>query len=242
MRRVITIGVLALAVLVAAASATVSGSIVASWRSPCRYAFGLDYYDGCLYHTGQAESVIYATNTAGSILGITPDPSKAYGVDRTANEFWTAPGVDLIYRLATTGSVIRSLPAPGYAGYGVTFGEGCLWYSTYTTAPYIYRLTVDGSVMSSFRSPGRATGGLFWEAPTLWFADCANPSGSIYHVTTNGSIIESITVPGARPLGVARQGPFVWYTDINTRFVYQVTYTQTELEPASLGRVKALYR
>ena len=242
MRRVI-ITTVALAVLAAAATATVSGSIVASWRSPCINPAALDYYDGRLYHVAQAERKIFITTTVGSLLGSVVDPTSARGLDRTAIEYWICHANGSIARLDTTGSLIRVLPGPATQGYDITLGEGCLWYSGYTTAPYIFRLTVEtGSIMASFRSPGRAPGGLFWEAPTLWFAEGANPTGSIYHLTTTGSIIESITVPGARPYGVAREGPFIWYTDFTTGYVYQITYTQTGVEPASLGRVKAVYR
>ena len=103
-------------------------------------------------------------------------------------------------------------------------------------------VTIIGSLVASFRSPGRATGGLYYELPYLWFADCANPTGSIYQVTTAGSIITTVTVPGARPFGVAREGPYIWYSDFTRRYVYKVTYSPTAVAPASLGKVKAVFR
>ena len=220
-------------------------SIVASWRSPSNATMGIDYYGGYLYHATPGQDIINITTTSGSFVASLPDPSRAYDIDRTAIEFWTANGTGSgITRLSTVGSYIRGVATPGSLGRGVTYGEGCLWYATYITAPVVYRLTANGSIMASFRLPGRSPGGLFWDASTLWYADAANPppNGLIYHVTTTGSVIDSIAVPSTQPAGVTWQGQYLWYTDYKTHYVYQVRYSPVAVSPASLGRVKAMYR
>ena len=236
-------GIVALVAVLAAVSSAGDVSIVASWRSPSVITFGIDYYGGYLYHATPTESRITVTTLTGSIITWLPDVTRGWDLDRTPVEFWVAVGSGRgIARLSTTGSFIRQVSTPGNLGLGITYGEGCLWYATLSTTPYLYRLTVNGSVMSSFQLPGRSPGGLFWEASTLWYADAANPSGSIYHLTTTGSVLDSITVPNTRPAGITWQGPYLWYTDYNNHYVYQARYSPVGVTPASLGRVKAMYR
>ncbi len=238
--------VMACALLAAPAWGTPPGSIVSSFRSPCTgSAYGVDYHGGYLYHAdGGSRRVFYVTNTAGSVVATIPDLTAAVGIDRTDAEFWTSNYSGWVSRVSTNGSTIRRFRIPGQVrGYGITYGNGYLWCDTAPgSTRRVYQFTTYGSVASSFTPPGAAAGGLCWDAPHLWYADSLNPTGLIYRITTSGSVVTSINVPGARPRGITRQGPYLWYTDFNKSWVYQITIGFTAARPASLGRVKALYR
>lgn len=235
--------IIACAFLAGAAFGTESGSVVSSFRTPCTNGvYGIDYHDGRLFHAeGGAANVIYETTTTGSLLGtipVGPYPA-AIGIDRTDVEFWTCRYYrGLVHRLTTAGSLIRSFERSS-GGDGITYGEGCLWYAD---SPWIYRLTVNGSVMGSFRAPSAYVYGLCWDAPYLWLSDPGTTSGSIFQITTTGSVVRSIPRPGQRPVGVTWDGKYIWYTNPADQWVYRMTVTMTGVAPASLGRVKALYR
>ena len=225
---------LAAITLCAATAFAGTASIVASWPSPCSSsAYGIDYYGGYLYHADSPAYKIYKTNTAGSILETIPTTIRPFGIDRTQIEFWTDDGAAMIYRLETTGTFIRSFKGPGIISGGVAFGEGFIWY---TSGPVVFKLTPNGTVVKSFELPG-GLHGINWYASNLWIADWSK--GKIYQTTEAGRIIESIT-PVGRPYGVTWDGSYLWYTA--NRYVYQAHISPTSIAPASLGRVKALYR
>ena len=226
---------LAAITLCAATAFAGTASIVTSFISPCNPGdvYGIDYYDGSLYHAGGATSgYIYRTTTDGST--ISSFKHRASGIDRTWSEFWTSfYSARLIYRLSTTGTVIRTIEAPGL-GPGVAYGEGFLWYST---GSEIYKLLVDGSIVESFKTPKVGATGVCWDDPNLWLA--VYPAGTIYKITQTGSIIGSTQTKG-NPYGVSWDGSYLWYTAIG--WVYKAKVNFTSIAPASLGRVKALYR
>ena len=225
-----------LAVITICAGTAFAGtaSIMASFPTPCRSsAYGIDYYDGQLYHADGPYRTIYKTDTVGSVLGVIPTTMRPFGIDRTQTEFWTDDSAAMIYRLETTGSFIRSFKGPGVRSGGVAFGEGFIWY---TSGPTVFKLTPNGSIRDSFDLPG-GLHGICWYASNLWVADWSQ--GKIYQTTEAGSIIESIT-PVGTPYGVTWDGSYLWYTA--NGYVYQVSISHTPVAPASLGKVKAIYR
>ena len=52
-----------------------------------------------------------------------------------------------------------------------------------------------------------------------------------------------LDVPVGRAAGVAFDGTYVWYANyVGTKYVYRITAGDVGVEPASFGRLKALYR
>jgi hypothetical protein len=237
---------------VAAAAAT-GGSIIRSFESPCSDCVdGLAYRSGYLYHANyNGPREILITNTTGSIVGSVDGPAGLTGVEYTGTCYWvydhrsTVPN-NVISRLDPSGSVIGSFAAPNY-GYDVACDGSYLWYSTGGShyLNYIYKLTKGGSILMSFQAPhgsGFNNRGLDWGAGSLWLAQRGARGGYIYQMTSAGSVVYSMYMPTRKPKGVAWDGAYVWFTDAATEYVYQMRWSGIGVEPASVGRVKALFR
>jgi hypothetical protein len=234
------VGIIAAIVIgVAAALATGDGSIVASFPG-VRPTCDLDWHGGYLYQASGA--AIWEITTSGSFVRTIPIGSyvQPVGVERTDVEFWTcrmAGSTGYIHHLTTTGSYLNSFTTP-FSGRGIAYGGGYLWC---TSGSAVYKITTVGSVVSSFPKPGNYVSGISWAGPYLWVSD-EWTGGAIYQVTTSGSVVRSIFRPSQRPYGVAWDGRYVWYTDVLINWIYAMTVAVTSAEPASLGRVKAVFR
>jgi hypothetical protein len=221
--------------LCAAAAFAGTASIVSSFQSPCGSKVrGLDYHDGYLYLVEYANS-IYCTTTTGSV--VSQIPGGLMGIDRTDYGFWSCSQT-FIYLLTTSGSYVRTYEAPSTA-WDVTEGGNYLWCGTGALA---YRLRSDnGSRLGSFRLPSSANRGLDWDAKENCLGSI--DAYKIYQLTTTGIVVESFNVPGGRsPYGITRQGQYIWYSSPTTGYIYKALPCYTAVAPASLGRVKALYR
>lgn len=237
----------------AAATATSRGSIIRSFETPCNdRTDGIDYYDGFIYHANyNGPCDLLKTDKKGSILSSLNEPAGATDVDYTGSAYWVYAyrsqlPHDRIFRLNAGGSVVASFPAPSY-GQGLAYAGDYLWYSTAGNHywNYVYKLTTGASVVSSFQAPhgkGLLNKGLDWDGQYLWLAQAGVGGGNILRMTTSGSIVSSLYLPVYKPTGVAWDGSCVWMADDVSEWVYQLTWTEVAVEPASLGRVKALYR
>jgi len=243
---------LSITVLASAAAAT-GGSIIRSFESPCNDCTdGIDYRGGYVYHANfNGPCEVLKTTTAGSLVASLKDPPYAVGIDFTgvvywAYTFWPSVPRDRIYRLNRDGSVVASFAAPSH-GYGVTYDGEYLWYSTAGSHywNYVYELTTTGSVVSSFQAPygkGYLNKDIDWGGGYLWLAQSSSAGGLIYQMTTTGSVVYSIFLQGRQPTGVAWDGKHVWFADGGNDWVYQMRWSGIDVAPASVGRVKALFR
>lgn len=227
-----------------AAYAAGSGSVVASFRSPCTVVYGLDYEDGYLYHAAGSQAYrIYKTTTTGSVVKTIYSRVPAFGVEYIATHagsyFWVCNVEKKGYRLTTSGSVVSSFTGPG-EGVGITFDESDVWYSHGPRVEGIYRLTTRGSVISSFYARGVVPEGIEWDGSHLWVAD--SNSRAIWRLTVMGSVVEYIPRPGRHVKGVTWDGKYIWYSDNLDKWVYCMTVGTSGYGPASLGKVKAVYR
>ncbi len=223
-------------VLLAGTAFAGTASIITSFRSPCRNVRGIDYHGGYLYHAAVSENIV-VTTTTGSVVQTIRALYTGTGLDRTNIEFWTATGY-LINRLSTNGSLLRSFMGPVRVR-GITFGEGFLWLTGNDTR--IYKITVNGSVVNSFTLPRCNSYGICYRNRELWLAE--RSEGSIFQVTVGGSFIESYPLP-QYPWGVTCEGQYIWYSSFMNGWVYKMLPIPygTAVTPASLGKVKALYR
>ncbi|HUU56583.1 MAG TPA: hypothetical protein VMW93_04510 [bacterium] len=224
-------------VLAAAALATGNGSIIASFGSD--WARGFDYHGGYLYFAHSINNQIHVRTTTGSYVSTIYVGAyvKANGIARTDAEFWTCSSTGYIHHLNTGGGLLDSFTIP-FNAQAIEYGGGYLWC---TSGAALYKITTSGSVVSSFPAPGSSVYGVSWDAPYLWVCE-GSYSGAIYQVTTSGSIIRSIPRNGHQPYDVAWDGRYVWYTNYSPNWVYAMTIAMTSVEPASLGRVKAVFR
>ncbi|MGD8719018.1 MAG: hypothetical protein PVH29_09375 [Candidatus Zixiibacteriota bacterium] len=223
-----------------------AGSIISSFLSPVTSSpIGMCYNGGYIYHMSHTDGAVFKTTTTGSVVSSITGPSSGIGVHFTGTHYWTttySPGV--AYYRDSSGSIISSFAGPAN-GYGITSDGTNLWYSSSRSGNYIWQLTTAGSVISSVEGPGTFNGGVDWDSRGyIWVANWPSSNGGIYRITTAGSVVESYSpVPaGTRPSGCAWDGTYVWYCDYTGKYVYQMDTELTSITPASVGKVKALFR
>jgi hypothetical protein len=243
---------------VAAALAAAAGAqvwpprLVASFAAPPG-AIDVAFEHGPLYAlVDGTPPTVYSLNPYnGSITGsfTVPIPSGARGITyeaHAANWIWVSNRINRhVYRLTTAGSLASSFICPvgkpyalGYATHLPRHGAGL--FAACREENQIVRFNVTtGSVLSSFEGPSTAivtfddffagdrfSNSLFWDYYGTW------------------QVMDNLP---ARPLGVA--ATVAWETDpgadlyvlCNNGYAYRY-YGWTAVAPASLGRVKALYR
>jgi hypothetical protein len=216
-----------------------TASIVGSFRVPGKpgNVLCIDYYDGYIYHA-ECLKAIYKTTTSGVVIGTIRTPAIGTGIDRTENEFWTCgPIVGIINRLTTTGSLSYSWSTQIDWFWDITFDGEYLWLPGFRER--IYGFTTRGSLIASFRYPSRNPICIYWASPYLWLGD---NGPTIFQGTMNGSIVETFKT-SHKPWGITSDGNYFWYNGGYTGYVYKVILRSTNaIGPASLGKVKALYR
>jgi len=220
-----------------------TGSIVNSWPSASGAGIsGLALSGGYLYHADTVNRYVYVTTTRGSIARSFRLPLYVNAVDFTLDvtSLWACNTAGYVYRLNPTTGIINGSWRTPEAGCGIAYGGGQIWCASPTR---IYRYTVTGSLFGTVSSGGRDLAGLEYADGYLWAVD--RRTWRICQLTEGGSFISSIQRPPGI-YGVTRTsdaGPaYIWYTDQATRWVYHIMAGYTPVAPASLGKVKALYR
>jgi hypothetical protein len=231
-------------VVLVAGTALGAGSIISSFRSPSSYVMGMGYHSPYLYHSDYTTNRIHVTTTTGSLVRTLAAPTRTIGVDFTGTYFWVACYVPrMVYQLTSTGSIVTSF-TPAADGYGITFDGTYVWFSSARSGNNIYQYTTAGSLIKSFPGPGTFNGGLDWANGYIWVGDWPATNAGVCRITTAGSIVESYRpVPsGGRSAGVAWDGSYLWYSNNTNNYVYKIDTVMTSIFPASLGKIKSIYR
>jgi hypothetical protein len=155
---------------------------------------------------------------------------------------------------ADTGEITNRFNSP--VGVGVHVNglawDGSYLYASSYESPLVYRLTFNGSVAGSFTSSHAANHGLAAAGSLLWLVS-GRPHFDARQYTTAGVRVASFTfdvndeyVGGACAGRPSYQTIFV-STYTGARYIYEIAtdpraYGGVAVEPASLGRVKALFR
>lgn len=244
----------AIAILTLVASTTFgaalesTASIVSSWPSPCTglSAYGIDYGERCngnyIYHTDAESGYLYETTLEGVVVNGYPEFPNATDVDKIFDgvypddELW-ASWVDGVHPgrvcyLKMNGSIISSFTGPA-TGLGIAVDANGIWYSTGST---IYNFEWSGSLLTSFLAPNSNAVGLCYDHPCLYTTD----TGSIYRITTTGSVLSSFPAPG-ETAGITLGGGYIWCAT-SDKYVYKIAVSDLAVAPASLGRVRGIFR
>ena len=239
-----TLIVVCAAALTSAASAG-TWSVVASFDGPYEYyAWGIEAYGDYLY-CAMWDDFITVITTTGSVVGTIPLADHAYDLDFDGTYFW---GVDNYggRRYTSAGSLLNSFPI-SFSAFGIVYDGSYIWLSDQMPSPNgrIYRMNTLGSIYSSFPCPGGAGGGLDRDGPYLWSDKTYDTNSGAWLITTTGSILDSLDAPdNTQSFGVAWNAPYLWLSSISPEasgWIYKM-YNVTAVAPASLGRVKAIYR
>jgi sugar lactone lactonase YvrE len=242
----------AIILMVAAAPALAGfGSVVSSFRKTDNITSrGLAWVDGNLVTTNASSSGDHRWRVytpAGSLVATFAGPEEYnahIGAEHDGTYFWTGSWVDdRVYRFASGGSVVSSF----HAGWpnGVAWDGQYIWWTSYI-GDWFYKCRPNGSVVTSWRvSSITDTGDLAWDGIYLWCADIG--SGYVYRLNTAGAVSRRFAAPGDETYGCAFDGEYLWVSDttIDHQTVFykvDIDYSGPAVVPASVGRVRALFR
>jgi hypothetical protein len=193
----------------------VTGSVYSSFVSPCdRYTRGITYEDpGYMWIGNFNEERVY----------------RCRSVNGSVYYSWAA----------NHGVSGLSLKAGGDGGVN----HDGLFVNAVALTTWRHR-TTDGSIISSFSYTPVLYGDIAWDwrNELVWGGD-ANVN-YVYGLTTGGTVMASFASPAVNPQGICYYGQYLWVGVNSTPdYVYKIHCPNTVgVGPASLGRVKALYR
>jgi len=245
------------------------GDVVQSFRAPREkpYALAADESNVYVYSGGLGPFYIWRLAASnGSIAGSfqVPGPYGAvYGLGYEYGGYlWfgnpeVLPPAHVIKLDAETGSFISSFPVyehtlwggvdcqgnpnvPGSLTAIITSDWNPFWFSRYTPA---------GSLLGSFRYDSTLVlRDIGWDYVDnlIWSPD-SHGSDYVYGLTTRGSIVASFEAPDESPFGCAYVGGYLWLSTTpygRDHYIWRVhcPTPNPAVAPASLGKVKALFR
>ena len=246
----------ALVALAAAAAEAYLGEVLASWQAPGTYGTinGLAFQGEYIWvkNTYSREGGVFKCTTTGSVITEIafpyPEPTfYSYGLTFdgeylwTIYQYWRSVGSHDDYRKYTTNGSFAGW-FHGHLWYlgsiAVTWdGEHILTHFPYR--PRVEKYTTEGSLIATFKMPLDFYSDMAYYKRQLWYCNAY----LIYGVTLNGSVVASFQPPGGSCAGTAFDGEYLWTSDRNTpQYIYKVDIDVVDVAPASVRRVKALYR
>ncbi len=241
--------------LAASAAFAALGDVVNSFPAPgsssCAVARSTNYLyvfsasTGYIYRMNPASGSVYNSYSAvnGTSMRGLAYVATGYLYQAKSN---TPP---YIYRTnEANGSIYSSFSSPGIQNRGLAplcTGDGGTGTTALLSPNYssrvLYHLNItNGSVISTYQlSNSMYDPGYDHRNQLIW----GGMNGTaIYGFATTGSLVASFTSPGGSPYGMAYYGEYLYVATLSG-WVYQVHCpASSTVAPASLGRVKALFR
>lgn len=164
---------------------------------------------GVLLFTALFTSSCYSVKEVDSFYA--PDPG-GLGFDGTC--FWLA-GTEFIWKLSTSGTIIKSYPSPGV--HGIAFADTCFY--AISPSGTLYRLDFDMQVLDSFKLdfPILASD-LAFDGTNLWLLDFF--AENVYKIDTAGNLLDVIDSPCPNPGGLTFDGTHLWISG-NSKYSMQ---------------------
>ncbi len=257
MKKVLTLALFVL-LLSAAADATI-GQVLASYPNPAGSGGrGLARADAILYLVDNHNpGVVYRLNPLnGSILSWYTLPYAGVNAGlayQSGGYLWVGNDTNnYVYRVnADTGSIYSSWNAnhdpmgldaqcTGDGGTGTSFILGT---DSAPSAIFTHDLGT-GSIISSVTISAASDYdcAFDWRNSLLWIGNMAG--GYVMGYSPSGTLMGSFPTPGAYPSGMAYYGQYLFIGCSGDNRIYVVTCPQNfyDVAPASLGKVKVLYR
>jgi hypothetical protein len=255
MKKVLIIAAVVLVVRAATAFGAL-GDIVSSFRAPATQPRGLARQNQYLfvldYNSPNRVYRVHPTN--GSVVGSWPTPystgNRGLAYIFGGNLYVGCWSNDTIYRCnSDNGSVIASW-AVGHDPQGlapVQTGDGgsgaTSLYCSDSSPSYFWRHHyTTGSVISSFAAPHTGFQDITYDHRNrlIW----QYRSFVVYGITTIGSVVASFAWPGhGSYAGMAYHSYYLYISATTQQYIYRVHCpSNVGVAPASLGRVKALFR
>ncbi len=245
MKKIVTITLASL--VFAAAAFAALGDVISSFNLPsaCGIGNALAWDGAYLWVCSYQGSFFFRLNTNGSIISsfqIVPSYYEYFGGATFDGEYLWCSSYDDRWdelgftRYSTAGSRVSGFYFHTY------FPWQCLaWDGNYLWSAN-RKVTTTGSILGSFPEPFYFSDP-GWDGHYLW---AAGPSRSVYQISTAGSVMASFPSPGPSRGGAAFDGLYLWLVsggnEPPNRWVYQLDIGVEGTDPASFGKIKALYR
>lgn len=219
------------------------GDILGSFPAPDQLPIALAWENAHLWvYCIDPPCLVYRVNPNNGSVYTSFSPPTARGRGLTWNGTYLWYGVyspNVIWRLSTGGSIRGSFTIPAYYG-GLSWDGTYLWATSRIPGTF-WRVTTTSSVVSSFttffepRDPG---------FDGRYLIDATNsPLNMIYRLTTVGSVVQLVPPPADYPWGCCVGGGYLWIsTAQGTNRIWRLDLGPVDVVPASLGRVKGLFR
>ncbi|NIT36921.1 MAG: hypothetical protein GTN49_10555 [candidate division Zixibacteria bacterium] len=242
------------------------GSIVSSFNASVKigaftyYPLGLAY-DGADLWTGHSRYAAEWTLTGSrkNVHYINAGINYETAYDKANNRLNAINRLSSVYRILTidpgSGSITSSfrVPSPLAVPQGLTFGAGYLYIADMYQSR-ILKTTTAGSVAGSIDPKVFAIKGLAWDGDTtggpFLFACVMDAKHTIHRINVaSGSVVKSFEGPKftGNIIGLAWDGKYLWasqnYTGQDMYAFQFIAYNpNVGVAPATLGKIKALYR
>ncbi len=232
-------------------------ALIHSYPTPGNDPRGYRHYDGYTGYILQdgTDPYIYRIYWwTGSIYNSFPAPGGAgawgLGFDRTGVDyFWISNYQNSwFYQVTTAGSLVSSFPSPlpGPAGMDILFDFTYFRYYLYVAFPSQNKIAkidqTSGSLVVTYAAPGTyptACGGLYYQGNYFFVTDSST------HTVYQGGV--PVITNLQTPVGFSFEATtndeyrFIHVVDDATDRIY-FYWSNTSVTPASLGRIKALFR
>jgi hypothetical protein len=219
------------------------GDIISSFPLPSELldSQGLTWDGAYLWSCDNA--AVFRLTTVGSIVSSfqeCPGYSELWGAAYDGSYLWISDQTLFnpchVTRYTTTGSGVGGFTLYNYGGAGLTWDNGYVWVGE-------GKYTTSGSLVSSF-STGYGLCDTAFVGHYMW---ASGPDLTyVYQWTTTGSLVASFPSPdGGQPAGKTFDGQYLWVVSVKASlpyWAYQIDIGVTGADPASLGKIKALYR
>jgi len=234
------------------------GSFVSSFKSPGPYPAGVSYRPGYLYISTMEPGVVWRTTTTGSIISYHPtELASQSGITVGAMSgqiyYWVANNAPTyVYRFVDNSSTVAgSFPAPGREvnWRGLTFVDTGHMYYTEQYGQGLYLLhPITGSIYSSYKLAFKPNDLAYDSSGRGYLWVTSSGDRAVYKCTLTGSPVASFSAAAYEyPQGCGFDGNYLWVGCGNPmegrNYIVQFDVrSDPAVAPASLGRVKALYR
>lgn len=266
----IALALAAVTVAAAAHGTDYLGSVISSWDgryiqgSTTSYPLGITYGDGYLWicYSTFFTKRLPATGSIVDLVGFSGRYGYDLGYETSTSYLYFACGTYGVYvRNSSTGADVRNfgLPSGATSASGIDFDNRTaaspVWLAD-QTAWRLFNLTSTGSLVRSLTTTFGGVGGLAYDGDTsggpFLFAGTRSHPCTVFAVDpTSGSTLYSFQAPvyNGALRGLTWDGTYLWTIDNifgspNVGWVYQFIghAPNPGVVPASVGKIKALYR
>jgi len=161
----------------------------------------------------------------------------------TIYQEWHAPvSHDVHLKYTTTGSYAGGFGEQSryYGSIGITWDGEYIWTDGGWFFKRQLKYTTAGTLVATFPMTVDVCSDMAYYKRQLWYY---GGWGLVYGVTLNGSVVASFPAPSGSCRAVGFDGEYLWTADRNRpQYIYKVDVEVVGVAPASLGKVKALFR